>query len=217
MTIVRSPPAGGRSSSGGVVGALAAAAAAGAGVGAPAAAASRSAPTTSTTMRADAAVAGLVRRPERGEARTEIDRDRPAAPRRRGCPGAMSVDGVARQRRVERVGLEADEQPRCLPARRCAASAARRRASRASALPSGSTRAATRGTRMSPTRISRDGLRSSRRVPSDRRQRAADEIDRHVPRRARRAPARAGSEISRPRDRGERLLRREHDRLRARR
>ena len=79
-------------------------------------------------------------------------------------------------------------------------------------LPIGSTCAATRGIRMSPTRIRREGLRSSRRDPKIGASARADEIDGDVP-----GPAvtyRRGRQRDHPaRDGGQRLLRRQDDRL----
>ena len=180
-----------------------------------------------------AGVAGAV-----GRLRDDVDddagrrRDRPAGPR---CgtsrsaardrstmdggavAGANALNEVGRrrgwQRGVECVGLEAGRRSR-LPscAIVCGVGGATSSVSRASA-PCGSTSPATRGTRRSPTMTSRDGLRSSSRVPSDGASARGDEVDRHEPGRARRVRARAGSEIEPAADRGKALTRRQHDRL----
>ena len=107
-----------------------------------------------------------------------------------GRPHGLNQVGRGRggQRRVERVGFEPNDQARCRPATPCAAWPARRRASGGRARPAASIRPATRGTRMSPREISRDGFRSSRRDPERGRQRTRHEIDGNEPRARPRAP-----------------------------
>ena len=116
-----------------------------------------------------------------------------------------SGDVVAGKRRIERVGFEADDRGAALlrdrvRRRRRDIECQPRRPSRA--VPCARRRAG-RGCRRRGS--SRDGLRSSTREPRAGTERARHEVDRHVPRRVRREPARLGSEISRPLTRGQAL------------
>ena len=164
-------------------------------------------------MRAAPAVAGLVGRPERGEPRTEIERDQPAASRRRGWPAAhrstawrgSAASSASASKRISR------RDPSCATV--CGVGGATSSVTRVSA-PSGSTRA---GDPRHPDVADEDQARRLAQLEArseDRRERAADEVDRDVP-----GPAvahRRGRQRDHPaRDGGQRLLRRQDDRLTA--
>ena len=167
ITIVRRLPAGARSISGGGFRRCAACDL----VGSAAVAPPSTAPTTSITMPDRAAVARHVRRPERSEPRTQIDREDARSLAGTDCPGSARARwGGAARRRACRLRTGRSDVAR--PGSRYAASPARYRASGAPRCRAARSVPATRGARMSPISISREGFRSSTREPRQRRKRA---------------------------------------------
>ena len=161
-----------------------------------------------------------IRVPPRSPGSSELRNDAKRGPRSMAMAAAPSSrmlgDRVGRRRapaashraRPPRSGAAAG----CLPGRRCAASAgATSNVKRASA-PSGSIRPATRGMRMSPTMISRDGLRSSIGVPAT--GASARDTKSTGTNHARAFARRRGRQRDQPSgDRRDLLVGREHDRL----